>query len=191
MTKIVYAAGLVAKDLHKGQHDKGGHDYFESHLLKVASAGFDWKEKVVGFLHDAAEDCYVTVEDVVKMLDVKVAEVVDNPKGSWWEEEWWDEWMEDIDVYPCEVTHSITDEEREELKNALNLLNHHTAPSREEYIARISENRLALKVKMNDLKNNMDLNRIPQPTEKDLARIERYEKEYQKLLNVLHRSIEV
>ncbi|MDE6522369.1 MAG: hypothetical protein K2L17_06080, partial [Muribaculaceae bacterium] len=30
MTKIVYAAGLVAKDLHKGQHDKGGHDYFES-----------------------------------------------------------------------------------------------------------------------------------------------------------------
>ena len=191
MTKIVYAAGLVAKGLHKGQHDKGGHDYFESHLLKVASAGFDWKEKVVGFLHDAAEDCDVTVEDVIKMLDVKVPEVVDNPKESWWEEEWWDEWMEDIDVYPCEVTHSITDEEREELKNALNLLNHHTASSREEYIARISENRLALKVKMNDLKNNMDLSRIPQPTEKDLARVERYKVEYEKLLNVLSSSIEI
>ncbi|MBD5255123.1 MAG: hypothetical protein HDS53_03460, partial [Barnesiella sp.] len=89
MTKIVYAAGLVAKDLHKGQRDKGGHDYFESHLLKVASVGFDWKEKVVGFLHDAAEDCDVTVDDVLKMLDAKVSEVVDNPKGSWWEEEWW------------------------------------------------------------------------------------------------------
>ena len=100
MTKIVYAAGLVAKDLHKGQRDKGGHDYFESHLLKVASAGFDWKEKVVGFLHDAAEDCGVTVEDVVKMLDAKVSEVVGNTKESWWEEEWWDEWMEDIDPYP-------------------------------------------------------------------------------------------
>ena len=191
MTKIVYAAGLVAKDLHKGQRDKGGHDYFESHLLKVASAGFDWKEKVVGFLHDAAEDCDVTVYDVLKMLDAKVSEVVDNPKGSWWEEEWWDEWMEDIDPYPCEVTHSITDTEREELKNALNLLNHHTATSREEYIARISENRLALKVKINDLKNNMDLSRIPQPTEKDLARIERYKVEYEKLLDVLWNDLEV
>ena len=191
MTKIVYAAGLVAKDLHKGQHDKGGLDYFESHLLKVASAGFDWKEKVVGFLHDAAEDCDVTVEDVMKMLDLKVAEVVDNPKGSWWEEKWRDEWMEDIHVYPCEVTHSITEEEREELKNALNLLNHHAASSREEYIARISENRLALKVKMNDLKNNMDLTRIQQPTEKDLARVERYKVEYENLLNVLCNGLEV
>ena len=188
MTKIVYAAGLVAKDLHKGQHDKGGHDYFESHLLKVASAGFDWKEKVVGFLHDAAEDCDVTVEDVMKMFDLKVAEVVDNPKGSWWEEKWWEEWMEDIDVYPCEVTHFITEKE---LKNALNLLNQHTASSREEYIARISENRLALKVKMNDLKNNMDLSRIPQPTEKDMARIERYKVEYENLLNVLCNGLEV
>ena len=189
MTKIVYAAGLVAKDLHKGQRDKGGHDYFESHLLKVASAGFDWKEKVVGFLHDAAEDCDVTVDDVLKMFDAKVWEVVDNPKESWWEEEWWEEWMEDIDVYPCEVTHYITDEEREELKNALNFLNKHTASSREEYIARISENRLALKVKMNDLKNNMDLSRISNPTEKDLARIERYKVEYEKLLTVLRNGL--
>ena len=99
--------------------------------------------------------------------------------------------MEDIDVYPCEVTHSITEEEREELKNALNLLNQHTASSREEYIARISENRLALKVKMNDLKNNMDLTRIQQPTEKDLARVERYKVEYENLLNVLCNGLEV
>lgn len=190
-TKIVYAAGLVARDLHKGQVDKGGNDYFKSHLLTVASYGFDWKEKVVGFLHDAVEDCNVTVEDVMKMLDVKVAEVAANPKGSWWEEEWWEDWMEDMDVYPCEVTHTLTDAEREEISNAMNLLNHHTALSREEYINRISENRLALKVKMNDLKNNMDLSRIPQPTEKDLARVERYKVEYENLLNALHNDMEI
>ena len=190
-TKIVYAAGLVARDLHKGQVDKGGNDYFKSHLLTVASYGFDWKEKVVGFLHDAVEDCNVTVEDVMKMLDVKVAEVAANPKGSWWEEEWWEDWMEDMDVYPCEVTHTLTDAEREEISNAMNLLNHHTASSREEYINRISENRLALKVKMNDLKNNMDLSRIPQPTEKDLARVERYKVEYENLLNALHNDMEI
>ncbi len=185
MTRIVYAAGLLAKDLHKGQTDKGGNDYFESHLLKVASDGFDWKEKVVGFLHDAAEDCNVTVDEVMAMFNTKVLKVANNPKESWWEEEWWEDWMEDIDPYPCEVTHSITDEERAELKNALNLLNHHTASTREEYIDRIANNRLALKVKMYDLENNMDISRMPHPTEKDFIRIERYKVEYQKLLNVL------
>ena len=145
---------------------------------------------MVGFLHDAAEDCDVTVDDVLKMLDAKVLEVVDNPKGSWWDEKWWDDWMEDIDVYPCEVTHSITDEEREEISNALNLLNHHTASSREEYIKRIAGNRLALKVKMSDLKNNMDLSRIPRPTETDLARVERYKVEYENLLNVLRNLLQ-
>lgn len=169
MTKIVYAAGLLAKELHRGQTDKGGNDYFESHLLKVSSSGVDWKEKVVGFLHDAAEDCNVTVEEVMVMLDAKVSEVADNPKENQWEEDWWEDWMEDIDPYPCEITHSITDEERNELKAALNLLNHHTAPSREEYISRISESRLALKVKMHDLENNMDISRIPDPTEKRLS----------------------
>lgn len=187
MAKIVYAAGLVAKKLHKGQIDKGGHDYFESHLLKVADSGFDWKEKVVGFLHDASEDCNVTVEDVMKLLDEEISKVVDNPKEHWYEEEWWAEWMEDIAVYPCTVTHVITDDEREEIKTALTLLNHHTAPSREEYINRISTNFLAFKVKLNDLRNNMDISRIPDPTEKDYARLERYKKEYQTLIEALDR----
>ena len=185
MTEIVYAAGLVAQKLHKGHVDKGGHDYFESHLLKVADAGFDWKEKVVGFLHDASEDCDVTVEDVMDLLNVEISKVVDNPKEHWYEEEWWEDWMEDIDKYPCETTHVITDEERDEIKTALTLLNHHTAPSREEYISRISGNFLALKVKLNDLRNNMDITRIPDPTEKDYARIDRYKQEHETLIEAL------
>lgn len=189
MTKIVYAAGLVAKKLHKGQTDKGGHDYFESHLLKVADAGFDWKEKVVGFLHDTSEDCNVAVEEVMDLLDAEISRVIDNPKEHWYEEKWWDEWMEDIAVYPCERTHVITDEEREEIKTALILLNHHTAPSREEYISRISSNLLALKVKLNDLRNNMDITRIPAPTDKDYARMERYKQEYQTLIKALENIV--
>lgn len=185
MTKIVYAAGLVAQKLHKGQTDKGGNDYFESHLLKVADLGFDWKEKVVGFLHDASEDCNVTVDDVMNLLDAEILRVVDNPKEHWYEEEWKEEWMEDIDVYPCEITHVITDDEREEIKTALTLLNHYNAPSREEYINRISGNFLALKVKLNDLRNNMDISRIQEPTEKDFARLERYKKEYETLIFAL------
>ena len=48
-TKAVYAAGLTAQKLHKGQKDKGGNDYFTSHVLKVALSGHNWKEQVVGF----------------------------------------------------------------------------------------------------------------------------------------------
>lgn len=186
MTKIVYAAGLVAKKLHKGQTDKGGNDYFESHLLKVADAGFDWKEKVVGFLHDASEDCDVTEEDVMNLLDEELSRILDNPKENWWED-----WMEDIDKYPCETTHVITNEERDEIKTALTLLNHHIVPSREEYISRISSNLLALKVKLNDLSSNMDITRIPEPTEKDYARIERYKKEYDILMEVLRNRLNI
>lgn len=191
MTKIIYAAGLVAQKLHKGQVDKGGHDYFESHLLEVADAGFDWKEKIVGFLHDASEDCDVTVDDVMHLLDEEISRVVANPKEHWYEEEWWREWMEDIAVYPCKTTHVITDEEQTEIKKALTLLNHHTAPSREEYINRISTNFLALKVKLNDLRNNLDITRIPELTEKDYARIERYKKEYQILVKALSNRLNI
>lgn len=182
MTKIVYAAGLLAQKLHQEQTDKGEKNYFESHLLKVASAGFNWKEKVVGFLHDASEDCDISVAEVMKMLDAEIARVVDNPKDNRWDEEWWQEWMEDVAAYPCEITHVITDEERGEISRALNLLNHHTSSSREEYISKISDSLLALNVKLHDLENNMDISRIPKPTEKDYARIDCYKNEYQILM---------
>lgn len=191
MTKIIYAAGLVAQKLHKGQVDKGGHDYFESHLLKVAVAGFDWKEKIVGFLHDASEDCNVAVEDVMNLLDEEISRVVDNPKEHWYDEEWWEEWMEDIAVYPCTVIHVMTIEERDEIKTALTLLNHHTASSREEYINHISRNFLALKVKLHDLESNMDIKRILEPNEKDHARIERYKKEYDILMEALRNRLNI
>lgn len=182
MTKIVYAAGLLAQKLHRGQIDKGGNNYFESHLLQVASAGFNWKEKVVGFLHDASEDCDISVAEVMKMLDAEIARVVNNPKENRWDEEWWQEWMEDIAVYPCEINHILTDEERDEISRALHLLNHHTSTSREEYIRKISDSPLALNVKLHDLENNMDISRIPKPTETDYARLERYKNEYQILM---------
>lgn len=181
ITKIVYAAGLVAQKLHKGQTDKGGNDYFESHLLKVASSGIDGKEKVVGFLHDAAEDCGVTVDDVMEMLDAEVSRMAGNPKESRWEE-----WMEEIAPYRGEITNTLTTDERNEIRTALNLLNHHAAPTREEYIDRHSGNRLAVKVKLHDLGNNMDISRIPSPEEKDYAMLERYKGEYRKLQEILN-----
>lgn len=42
------------------------------------------------------------------------------------------------------------------------------------YIERVCGNRIAARVKLADLTDNMDLNRLPEPTERDFRRLERY-----------------
>ena len=48
---------------------------------------------------------------------------------------------------------------------------------REDYLRRVAQNPIAVKVKLADLRHNSDLSRIPEPGEKDYARAERYKKE--------------
>ena len=62
----------------------------------------------------------------------------------------------------------------EEILGALLYLTHRDGENYMEYIERICENPLAVKVKYADLQDNMNLSRIPEPTEKDLARLEKY-----------------
>ena len=150
---IDYAAEM-AKEYHRGQVDKQGVDYFEGHLTTVGNAGFDWKEKIVGFLHDTAEDTDITVDEIVQRLK-------DNSNGV------------------------LKDKHANEIHKALCLLNSNTASSREEYITRIKDSFLATKVKLNDLRHNMDMSRIPNPTAKDIERLKRYRREYRHVLEYL------
>lgn len=46
----------------------------------------------------------------------------------------------------------------------------------EDYIRRLSENPLAVQVKLADLHHNMDLSRLSEVTQKDLKRLEKYQK---------------
>ena len=62
-THIVFAAGLLAKELHTGQKDKGGNDYFTSYLMKVGLTRNFWREQVCGFLHDATEDTGISLDE--------------------------------------------------------------------------------------------------------------------------------
>ena len=144
---IVQSAADIASQLHRGQKDKAGVDYFTGHLSAVAKMGNTWQEQVVGYLHDASEDTSNSVEEVLNLLDEKL----ESP---------------------------LSEADREELTTALRLLNHHLSPDRETYIQRIKSNALATKVKLHDLTHNMDLSRIPNPTQKDYERVERYKSEY-------------
>ena len=62
----------------------------------------------------------------------------------------------------------------EEIITALFCLTHQEGEGYMEYIERICENSLAVRVKYADLQDNMNLSRIPDLTEKDLARLEKY-----------------
>ena len=63
-----------------------------------------------------------------------------------------------------------------------------------DYIDRIlkSNNDKAINIKIVDMKHNMDLSRIENPTEKDIERIERkYKPQYKKIINYIKKENEI
>ncbi len=62
--------------------------------------------------------------------------------------------------------------------DAVDCMTHRPGVPYMQYIAIIAANPLARTVKLADLTHNMDLTRIPHPTEKDYERIEKYRKAY-------------
>jgi (p)ppGpp synthase/HD superfamily hydrolase len=51
----------------------------------------------------------------------------------------------------------------------------------DDFVKRTATNSLAIKVKLNDLTDNMDIRRMPEVTEKDLKRLNKYLKAYKYL----------
>lgn len=86
-----------------------------------------------------------------------------------------------------EDTSVTNDDIRKEFGNtiadALDCLTHRDGESYDDYISRVCTNQLAIDVKLADLHNNMDLSRIPNPTEKDLKRVEKYKRVEKRLLD--------
>ncbi len=69
-----------------------------------------------------------------------------------------------------------------EVLAALDCLTHREGESYEEYIDRISQNPLAVEVKLADLEDNMDITRLPAPlTEKDWQRLQKYRLAWERL----------
>jgi (p)ppGpp synthase/HD superfamily hydrolase len=69
----------------------------------------------------------------------------------------------------------------ENIMGALRLLTHTDGSPYDEYIERLASNPLAKAVKKSDLTDNMDLKRIPEPTEKDFARLQKYHRAWRVL----------
>lgn len=89
--------------------------------------------------------------------------------------------IEDTECDEDELRHYNIDED---IIEAVMIL---TKPKQEEYmeyIKNISRNAIATKVKLIDLKHNMDLSRLPEVTDKDLCRVKKYKKAYEYLINI-------
>lgn len=67
---------LLAKELHAGQTDKAGVDYFEGHLTSVAAGVNSEFEKAIAYLHDSIEDTGITPDQLYKrLIEIYVPEV--------------------------------------------------------------------------------------------------------------------
>lgn len=65
-----------------------------------------------------------------------------------------------------------------QLLKSLKLLTRRPGQPYSEYIEQLAQDPMAAQVKLADLTHNMDLRRIPHPTEKDFQRLEKYKKAY-------------
>ncbi len=73
----------------------------------------------------------------------------------------------------------------EEILSAIDALSRRKSESYEQFIGRIINNKIACYVKLADLRDNMDLSRIDNPTEKDYQRTEKYREAAKRIHNAL------
>ncbi|MBO2568052.1 hypothetical protein [Shewanella algae] len=67
--------------------------------------------------------------------------------------------------------------------NAVASLTKSKGESYEDFVLRVSNNDLARKVKLEDIRDNLDLTRLGKITDKDLARVEKYHRALKRLEN--------
>ena len=70
-------------------------------------------------------------------------------------------------------------------KEVVEILRHLTKSRKEsydEFIERVMKNKVAVKVKIEDIKDNMDINRLPNVSEVDLNRLQKYHRALKRLM---------
>jgi hypothetical protein len=72
----------------------------------------------------------------------------------------------------------------EEIVEAIDAITRRCDESYNEYIRRVGKNEIARKVKLEDLKHNMDIGRLDEVSDEDEKRVYKYKKAYEKLLKM-------
>lgn len=152
---VVYAAYLVAYELHSKNLGKDGKAKLQSHLLDVGANGYGWKEKVAGLLYDAADGLEFRESALTEKVKAQLQNFADNLSSIVWENIIPYEAVLELCPFPGQSIFFPSDEAWAEIEEALRILRSDSTGAREEYLQRFKTNILALKVKINSLKANM------------------------------------
>ena len=134
----------------------------------VAAAKLIAKLAHKGQKDKAGMDYFTHPEAVAAMLDTPEGKVVGYLHDT----------VEDTDVTVDEIRNIFGDR----IADAVALMTHAEGMPYMDYVKEIGKNPLARRVKLADLTHNMDISRIPDPTQKDYDRIEnKYKPAYEYL----------
>ena len=139
----------IAVEAHTGQVDKGGNPYI-LHPLRVMLSLNSEAERIVGVLHDVVEDCEGWSWERLKEQGCsdKIIEALKSVSKTLEEEKQFKE-MDDPD---------------EKMEHYL------------QFIQRAKTNKIGRNVKAADIRDNLDISRIDDITERDINRLNRYKK---------------
>ena len=139
----------IAVEAHTGQVDKGGNPYI-LHPLRVMLSLNSEEERIVGVLHDVVEDCEGWSWERLKEQGCsdKIIEALKSVSKTLEEEKQFKE-MDDPD---------------EKMEHYL------------QFIQRAKTNKIGRNVKAADIRDNLDISRIDDITERDINRLNRYKK---------------
>jgi len=138
----------IASKAHQNQFDKAGEPYILHPLAVMQDVMHkEDKYKIVAILHDVIEDTswFLETSDENCIYDFAIA----NPG-----------------IGPIEIS--------EEIYQALKLLTHEKYIPYQEYIVNLSNNIIATRIKLADLKHNSDIMRLKGIEDKDQERIKKY-----------------
>ena len=138
----------IAVEAHTGQVDKGGNPYI-LHPLRVMLSLDTAEERIVGVLHDVVEDCEGWTWERLKDQGCSV-EIIEALKS--------------VSKTPAEEAEYRSLSEDKKRGHYL------------EFIQRAKANKIGRKVKTADIRDNLDISRIDDITERDINRLNRYKK---------------
>ena len=139
----------IAVEAHTGQVDKGGNPYILHPLRVMLSLDLE-EERIVGVLHDVVEDC----------------------KGWSWER-LKEQGCSDKLIEALKSVSKTPDEEKQfkEMDDPNEKMDHYL-----QFIKRAKANKIGRHVKAADIRDNLDISRIDDITERDINRLNRYKK---------------
>ena len=139
----------IAVEAHTGQVDKGNNPYI-LHPLRVMLSLNSEEERIVGVLHDVVEDC-----------------------EGWTWERLKDQGCSDEIIEALKSVSKTLEEEKQfkEMDDPDDKMDHYLR-----FIQRAKANKIGRNVKAADIRDNLDISRIDDITERDINRLNRYKK---------------